>query len=77
MQKTSNENIENNAAELQEWETELQRLQTLLPVEAAQERLRKTEIPALEQQKKEQETIVPEAGEAAEKVRPLLGHLRS
>lgn len=68
IQKTSKANIEDVTTELAEWEAELKRLQALLPVDSARERLKKTEIPALEREKKEQEALVPEAGAAAEKV---------
>ena len=68
IQKTSKANIEDVTTELAEWEAELKRLQALLPVDLARERLKKTEIPALEREKKEQEALVPEAGAAAEKV---------
>lgn len=68
IRKTSQANAEDVTAELKEWETELARLQALLPIEAAAERLKNIEIPSLEKQKKDQETLISEANAAVEKV---------
>jgi hypothetical protein len=53
--------------EAKEWEDELKRLQSLLPFEAARNKLRDEEIPALEQQIKEDDDKLPSLAEKAEK----------
>ncbi|KAF8586295.1 hypothetical protein K439DRAFT_1341218 [Ramaria rubella] len=74
--RTSSTKLAESKAELAEWESEFQRLQGLLPIDASRERLRNTEIPALEQQKKEQEALVPEASAAAERASENLAVIR-
>ncbi|KAF9463040.1 hypothetical protein BDZ94DRAFT_1362864 [Collybia nuda] len=67
MKKASPDAIANNKAEMEEWEAELERLQSLRPVQATRDRIRDTDLPALESQIKEQETSYPEISDEAEK----------
>lgn len=68
MKKNSPEAVAANKAELKDWVVELERLQGLLPVEASLIRLKSVELPALEQQIKEQESLIPGISDTAEKV---------
>lgn len=60
-----------NTEEMVDWEKELNRLQALKPVEASRNRLRDVELPALEQQIKEQDALVPVMSGEAEEARHL------
>jgi hypothetical protein len=68
MRNSSPEVKEANRLELEEWETELARLQALLPVEASRDRVKTVELPALERQMKEIEESIPAISEKAEEV---------
>ncbi|GJJ13191.1 hypothetical protein Clacol_007442 [Clathrus columnatus] len=76
IKKTSQANVEDVNNELKEWETELARLQELLPIETARDRLKNVEIPALEQQKIAQEALLPEASTAVEKANEKVAEIR-
>ena len=69
MKKSSPAAIEENKAELVEWQAEMDRLQALRPVQSTRDRLKAKEIPLLESQIKEQEDAHPEISQKAEKVR--------
>ena len=75
MKKMSPETVEHNKAQLLEWTTELKRLQDLIPIDASKTRLKDVEIPALEQQIKEQEAAIPAISTKAEEV--LARHMHS
>ena len=62
-------NVEEMAAELEEWERELTRLQGLLPLESLRDRLKQTDIPTLERLVEEQEALLPEVMDKVEKVK--------
>ena len=68
MKKSSPAAIEENKAELADWQTEMDRLQALLPLQASRDCLKAKEIPLLEDQIKQQEDIHPEISQKAEKV---------
>jgi DNA repair protein RAD50 len=68
MKKSSPAAIEENKAELAEWQAEMDRLQALRPVQASRERLKAKEIPLLEDQIKQQEDAHPEISRKVEKV---------
>lgn len=70
MKKASPEAIDVNKAEMLEWEQEMERLQSLRPVQASRDNLKAKEIPALERQIKEQEAAMPDVSREAEEVRP-------
>lgn len=69
MKKSSPAAIEENKAELTEWQAEMDRLQALRPVQSSRDRLKAKEIPLLESQVKQQEDAHPEISQKAEKVR--------
>lgn len=69
MKRSSPQSIAENTDEMKEWEEELGRLQTLVPNQASRDRLKNIEIPALENQIKEQEGAIPSLSEKAEEVR--------
>ncbi|KAG6878083.1 hypothetical protein C0993_012410 [Termitomyces sp. T159_Od127] len=64
--KASPEAIEDNKNEMKEWESELERLQSLRPVEAARHQLKTKEIPTLEKEIKELEDSYPDLTREAE-----------
>ncbi|KAG6897072.1 hypothetical protein C0992_004313 [Termitomyces sp. T32_za158] len=66
MKKASPDVIEGNKNEMEEWESELKRLQDLRPVEAARHQLKTQEIPALEKEIKELEVSYPDLTREAE-----------
>jgi len=68
MKKSSPAAIEENKAELVEWQAEMDRLQALRPVQASRDRLKAKDIPLLEDQIKQQEDAHPEISQKAEKV---------
>ena len=68
MKKTSDKAIDNNKAELAEWEEELARLQSLTPVQAARDQLKAKELPAMEEEIKRLETDHPAISSRAEEV---------
>ncbi|KAF8798951.1 hypothetical protein BYT27DRAFT_6885480 [Phlegmacium glaucopus] len=68
MKKSSPAAIEENKAELVEWQAEMDRLQALRPVQASRDRLKAKDIPLLEEQIKEQEDAHPEISQKAEKI---------
>jgi DNA repair protein RAD50 len=70
MKRSSPQSIAENTEEMKEWEDELKRLQTLIPTQASRDRLKNTELPALEKQIKEQEGVIPSISEKAEEVCP-------
>ncbi|KAG6890641.1 hypothetical protein C0995_006617 [Termitomyces sp. Mi166 len=78
--KASPEAIEENKKEMKEWEEELERLQSLRPVEAACHQLKTKEIPALEKEINELEDSYPnltrEAEEAADNLETVKRELR-
>ena len=68
MKKSSPAAIEENKAELTEWQGEMDRLQALRPVQATRDRLKAKDIPLLEDQIKQEEDTHPEISQKAEKV---------
>lgn len=68
MKKSSPAAIEENKAELADWQVEMDRLQALRPVQSSRDRLKAKEIPLLESQIKQQEDAHPEISQKAEKV---------
>jgi hypothetical protein len=68
MKKSSPQSIAENTEEMKEWEEELARLQKLVPIQASRDRLKNTELPALERQIKEQEGTLPPISKEAEQV---------
>ncbi|KNZ73056.1 DNA repair protein RAD50 [Termitomyces sp. J132] len=64
--KASPEAIEDNKNEMQEWESELERLQSLRPVDATCHQLKTKDIPALEKEIKELEDSYPDLTREAE-----------
>lgn len=66
--KASPEAIKNNQGEMEDWESELERLQSLRPVEAARYQLKTSDIPALETEIKELEDSYPRLTCEAEEV---------
>ncbi|KII86927.1 hypothetical protein PLICRDRAFT_665598 [Plicaturopsis crispa FD-325 SS-3] len=68
MKKTSPEAAKTCRDEEKEWQEELDRLQTLVPHQASINRLKDTEIPALEKQIKEQAALLPALSDKAEAV---------
>jgi len=68
MKKASPKAIKDNRAEMAEWETELERLQNLRPVQAARDQIKTKELPALEKEIKQQEDVYPDISRAAEEV---------
>lgn len=48
------------------WQEELDRLQALIPLQVSSERLRDSELPALDRQMKEQELSIPPLSRRAE-----------
>ncbi|KIK01859.1 hypothetical protein K443DRAFT_678003 [Laccaria amethystina LaAM-08-1] len=66
MKKTSDKAIDNNKAELAEWEGELARLQSLTPVQATRDQLKAKELPAMEEEIKRLETDHPAISSRAE-----------
>jgi DNA repair protein RAD50 len=69
MKKSSPQSIAENTDEMNEWEEELERLQKMVPIQASRDRLKHTELPALERQIKEQESAIPSISQKAEEVR--------
>ncbi|KAG5639217.1 hypothetical protein H0H81_005696 [Sphagnurus paluster] len=67
MKKASPQAIADNKNEMAEWESELERLQNLRPVQAARDQLRTKELPALEKEIKEYEDAHSDIGREAEK----------
>lgn len=68
MKKTSPEVIATEKQEAADWESELQRLQGLLPDESKRNHLRETEIPGLEGNIQQFEAELPEATKNSESV---------
>ncbi|KAG6854661.1 hypothetical protein C0991_003309 [Blastosporella zonata] len=66
MKKASPKAIADNKNEMAEWETELERLQSLRPVEAARDQLKTKDLPALEKDIKELEDSYPDLTREAE-----------
>lgn len=71
MQKASPDFIANEKAEMLEWEAELERFQSLRPIQAARDQIHLKELPALEEEIKKQESVYSEIGRKAEEVRLL------
>lgn len=69
MKKASPAAIADNKEEMKEWETELERLQNLMPIQASKDQIKLKELPALEVQIKEQEGSYPDISHRAEEVR--------
>jgi DNA repair protein RAD50 len=69
MKKSSPESIKNTREEIAEWASEHKRLQTLLPIEAARNKLRDQEIPELEKQIKDTDASLSQLADSAEEVR--------
>lgn len=68
MNKSSPEQIAEDKEQLKMWQEELDRFQALVPLQLSSERLRNTEIPALDRQMKEQELSIPPLSQKAEEV---------
>lgn len=68
MKRSSPEKVADNVEEMKGWQEELDRLQKLMPIRASQDRLKNTDLPALEKQIKEQEATIPPLSEKAEEV---------
>ncbi|KAG6830973.1 hypothetical protein H0H87_006624 [Tephrocybe sp. NHM501043] len=66
MKKASPKTIADNKSELADWETELERLQNLRPVEAARDQLKNKDLPAMEKEIKKLEESYPELTHDAE-----------
>lgn len=68
MKKASPAAIADNKQEMAEWETELERLQSLRPVLASKNQIQLKELPMLEKEIKEQEHSYPDVSREAEEV---------
>ncbi|KIM43207.1 hypothetical protein M413DRAFT_444016 [Hebeloma cylindrosporum] len=68
LKKTSPENTATFKQELEDWTAELNRLQRLRPFEISQNQLKLKEIPALEKEIAEKESMHPEISTAAEEI---------
>lgn len=68
MKKASPAAIAENKEEMKEWEKELERLQNLMPVQASKDQIKLKELPALEEQIKDQEGSYPDLSHRAEEV---------
>lgn len=71
IQKNSPENIATEIEDLKEWQEELANLQKLIPAQASRDRLKLTELPALEKEIQVQEAEIPSISEKAEQVREV------
>lgn len=71
IQKNSPENIATEIEDLKEWQEELANLQKLIPAQASRDRLKLTELPALEKEIQAQEAEIPSISEKAEQVREV------
>ena len=69
MKKASPAAIAENKEEMKDWERELERLQNLMPIQASKDQIKLKELPALEEQIKEQEGSYPDLSHRAEEVR--------
>ncbi|TFY65667.1 hypothetical protein EVG20_g5422, partial [Dentipellis fragilis] len=67
MQKSSDKQNEQRQAELKTWESQLQVLQALVPVETSRNRLKDVDIPALEKNIGELDALIPSLAAAADK----------
>ncbi len=67
--KASTQPIRKAREELEMWETELKRLQSLAAIAANRETVMTVEIPALEEQIKKEDERIPALSKAAEAVR--------
>jgi hypothetical protein len=77
MKTASPETREKMTEELEDWQSELARIQALQPVEASRDKLQNEEIPQIEAQIKNQDEDLPHLVRKAEEVRsclPLLQH---
>lgn len=68
IKKSSPEAMAKTQEDLDDWEVEVKRLQAMIPVEAARNGLMLRDIPALEQQIKDQELAIPAISTKAEEV---------
>ncbi|KAJ7109736.1 hypothetical protein C8R43DRAFT_904551 [Mycena crocata] len=68
MKKATPESVASLKEELNEWETEMTRLQDLRPVQTSRDRLRDTEVPEIEAKIKEQDVKIPIASAAADSI---------
>lgn len=55
---------------MEEWQSELERLQGLQHLEVSRDHLKTDDIPDFEKQIKEQEALIPSLSDTAEKVLP-------
>ncbi|KAL0961152.1 hypothetical protein HGRIS_006124 [Hohenbuehelia grisea] len=76
MNKTSPDKISMNKEEMEEWETELNRLQELRPVESSRNRVKNDELPALEAKIKEQEAAIPPLAKDADEASSTLSDIK-
>ncbi|KAF8895513.1 hypothetical protein BD779DRAFT_1640508 [Infundibulicybe gibba] len=76
MKKTSPESIKANERETAEWEQELQRLQSLRPVQVTRDQLKTVTLPDLEKQIQIQEEEVPHLSQAAEEALTKLNEIK-
>ena len=70
-QKASPDFIASEKKVMLEWEAELERFQSLRPIQGAIDQIRLKELPGLEEQIKKQEGIYPEIGRKVEEVSVL------
>ncbi|KAG5648426.1 hypothetical protein DXG03_005000 [Asterophora parasitica] len=76
MKKSTPELIKQNKEEMVMWETELERLQNLRPVQSARDQLKLKEIPALEKDIKKREDEYPEINREAEEAVEIFDTLK-
>ena len=69
MKKASPSAIADNKREMLDWETELERVQKLMPIQASRDQIKLKELPALEEQVKKQEGSYPDISRQAEEVK--------
>ncbi|TDL22235.1 hypothetical protein BD410DRAFT_272559 [Rickenella mellea] len=74
--KNTPEKIAENLQEAVEWQEELKRLQTLLPIENTRDLLKSKEIPRIESLIKEQEEKLPNINATVEKALEKVTHLK-
>ncbi|KAF7987104.1 hypothetical protein HWV62_291 [Athelia sp. TMB] len=72
IQRNSPESIANEIADLNDWVEELAHFQKMLPVQATRDRLKLTDIPALEKEIQVQEAEIPAITTKAEMAKKLL-----
>lgn len=71
MKKASPESIKHTKEEMKEWETELNRLQSLRPVQVSWAQIKEKDLPALEKQVREEEILITDITSQVERVSDL------